>query len=251
MRSTRPAMQALLIFVAALILALAIGGCLEQMLGVAFPLIGFALLQGFVASVLAYMCRMAWWWSIILGVLPAVALLVNMLQLPPLFFLVVFLVLLVVFWTTFQSQVPFYPSNVHVWRAVEKLLPTDQSFRFIDIGSGFGGAVLHLSACRPNGTFTGIEIAPLPWVVSALRAKMTRSKGQFLRGDYTKHDFAKYDVVFAYLSPAAMPALWEKASAEMAKGSLLLSYEFMLDEKKPDMILGTRDNGETLYGWHM
>lgn len=244
-------MQALLILIAALILALAFAEGAEQLLGVRVPLAAFVLLQGALAALLAYMCRMAWWWSVILAVFPVAALLVNHLALPPLFFLGVFFVLLVVFWTTFRSQVPFYPSNMAVWCEVEKLLPTDRPFRFIDIGSGFGGAVMHLSAHHPQGDFTGIEIAPLPWLTSLIRAKMTRSKGRFVRGDYTRLDFAQYDVVFAYLSPAAMPALWEKASSEMRKGGLLLSYEFIVEEKKPDLIIKTRENGETLYGWNM
>lgn len=244
-------MQALLILISGLILALTISEAAEQVLGIRVPLAAFVLLQGALGALLAYMCRMAWWWSAILAVFPVAALLVNQLALPPLFFLAVFFILLVVFWTTFRSQVPFYPSNPDVWREVDKLLPTDRAFRFIDIGSGFGGAVMHLSARHPQGEFTGIEIAPLPWLTSLIRAKMTGSRGRFVRGDYTRLDFARYDVVFAYLSPAAMPALWEKASADMVKGSLLLSYEFIVEEKKPDLIIKTHENGETLYGWNM
>lgn len=250
-RSPRPAMQALLILIAALVLALSIGEGIVQFFGVATPGWVLVVLQGLLGAALAYMCRMRWWWSAILFVFPVAAWLVNLLQIPPLFFLGIFIVLLVVFWTTFRSQVPFYPSGPRVWAEVDKLLPAGKPFRFIDIGSGFGGAVLHLSGEYPLGDFTGIEIAPLPWLTSAIRAKMARSRGKFVRGDYTKLDFARYDVVFAYLSPAAMPALWEKASAEMAKGSLLLSYEFNLDEKKPDILIKTRENGESLYGWVM
>jgi SAM-dependent methyltransferase len=250
-RSHRPALQALLILIAALILTVFIVKTAGQMFDTDIPLPAFALLQGLLAAMLAFMCGMAWWWSVILAVFPVAMLLVGYLQLPPVFFLIVFLILLVVFWTTFRSQVPFYPSTQRVWDEVYKLLPAEKAFRFIDIGSGFGGAVLNLSGRCPNGQFTGIEIAPLPWLVSAIRAKISRSSGGFIRGDYTRLDFARYDVVFAYLSPAAMPALWDKASAEMAKGSLLLSYEFVLDEKKPDFMIKTRENGETLYGWNM
>jgi hypothetical protein len=244
-------MQALLILISALILSLTISVGVQQILGMSIPVFGFFLLQGLLGAGLAFMCGMAWWWSLILGIFPIAALLVNFLALPPLFFLGVFFVLLVLFWTTFRSQVPFYPSGLRVWREVAQLLPTDRPFRFIDIGSGFGGAVMHLSAGHPQGDFTGIEIAPLPWITSVIRAKMQRSKGKFIRGDYTRLNFARYNVVFAYLSPAAMPALWEKAAAEMVPGSLLLSYEFILDEKKPDIMIKTHENGATLYGWNM
>lgn len=250
-RTQRPALQALLILIAALVLALTLAEGVEQGLGVRLPIAVFVILQGGIAALLAYMCRMAWWWSAMLAVFPIAALLVNYLQLPPLFFLAAFLIMLVVFWTTFRSQVPYYPSRLSVWQAVEPLLPANRPFRFIDIGSGFGGAVMYLSKGHAQGEFTGIEIAPLPWLISLLRAKMRGSRGRFVRGDYTRLDFAQYDVVFAYLSPAAMPGLWEKAASEMAKGSLLLSYEFIIEQKKPDILIQTQENGATLYGWNM
>jgi hypothetical protein len=60
-----------------------------------------------------------------------------------------------------------------------------------------------------------------------------------------------YDVVFAFLSPAAMPALWRKASAEMRPGTLLLSYEFSIPGTTPHIIDHPVENGPALYGWYM
>ena len=72
---------------------------------------------------------------------------------------------------------------------------------------------------------------------------------RFVRGDYETLDFGDYDVVFAYLSPAVMGALWRKASAEMRPGSLLLSYEFGIGEKAPDVTIEPAGRGPLLYGW--
>ena len=71
-----------------------------------------------------------------------------------------------------------------------------------------------------------------------------------MRGDYERLDLGDYDVVFAYLSPAAMGALWRKASAEMRPGSLLLSYEFVIADKAPDITIVPTGRGPSLYGWH-
>ena len=144
--------------------------------------------------------------SPILFFFPPAAMLVNSFHLPPMLFLAVFLFLLLLFWSTFRSQVPFYPSGRSTWDAVAALLPSDQPLRVIDIGSGLGGAVLYLSKLRADSRFTGIELAPLPWLVSQVRALLTRSRGAFVRGDYTRLDFRDYDTIFAYLSPAAMTA---------------------------------------------
>jgi hypothetical protein len=94
-------------------------------------------------------------------------------------------------------------------------------------------------------------LAPLLWLVSWLRARIVHSRARFIRGDYTHLDFAQYDVVFAYLSPAAMLALWEKSRAEMRPGSMLLSYEFSIPGISADVIVETmpQSEGATLYAW--
>ena len=46
------------------------------------------------------------------------------------------------------------------------------------------------------------------------------------RDDFWPEPLASYDFVYAFLSPAPMPRLWEKARAEMAPGALLVSNSF-------------------------
>jgi hypothetical protein len=71
-----------------------------------------------------------------------------------------------------------------------------------------------------------------------------------VRGDYESLDFAHYDAVFAYLSPAAMTALWHKARREMRPGSMLMSYEFAIQGAPPTISRYLQDTGRTLYIWH-
>jgi SAM-dependent methyltransferase len=134
---------------------------------------------------------------------------------------------------------------------VAKALPAGRPIRFIDIGSGFGGLVMHLAAQRPESSFQGIELAPLPWLASRVRAAVAGSRAHFFRGDYARLDFADYDVIFAYLSPAAMPALWDKACHEMRPGTLLLSYEFPIPGVQPSLTIEPGELGPLLYGWEV
>jgi hypothetical protein len=209
-----------------------------------------ALLQGGLAAALSAWRRLAAWWVPIQLLFPCAVVAALALRLPPSLFLGLFLVFVLLYWSSFRTQVPYYPSTRPVWHAVAGLLPA-RPLRCIDIGSGFGGLVLELAALRPDSRFEGIELAPLPWLVSSWRARWSRSRARFRRGDYLGLDFACYDVVFAYLSPAAMPALWEKAHSEMRPGSLLLSLEFAIPGRAPDLSLQPRQGGATLYGWRI
>ncbi|HCY62934.1 MAG TPA: SAM-dependent methyltransferase [Oxalobacteraceae bacterium] len=213
------------------------------------PLVA-ALLQGGIAASLSAWRRLAIWWLPIQLLFPSALVVALDLRLPPSLFLGLFLFFLLLYWSSFRTQVPYYPSTRPVWRAVVGLLPA-RPLRCIDIGSGFGGLVLELAALRPDSRVEGIELAPLPWLASSVRARCTRSRARFRRGDYLDLDFAGYDVVFAYLSPAAMPVLWEKAHSEMRPGALLLSYEFLMSGRAPDIALQPRHGGAVLYGWRM
>ncbi len=209
----------------------------------------FALVQGAVALVFTWKLGMAPWWRAIQFLFPLAVLLALALALPPLLYLLVFLLLVGVYWSTYRTQVPLYNSGVAVWEAVVRELPQRAGLRVIDIGSGLGGLALHLARARPDAQVTGIELAPLPWLVSRLRARLSGSPARLVRGDYARLDFSAYDVVFAYLSPAAMPDLWSKASREMRPGSLLISYEFEIDACPPVKTIVTTEHGPALHVW--
>ena len=244
-----PAVQALLCQLAAFPLML-LAVYLLARAGANPSYVAVALVQGLFAAMLSHWRRLARWWLAIQLLFPLAVLGASRVDLPPWLFLAVFLFMLVLYWSTFRTQVPYYPSGRAAWNAVAAQLPPDRPVAVIDIGSGLGGLVLDLARRRPDARVTGIELAPLPWLASWLRARLAGSRAVFLRGDYERLDFAGYDAVFAYLSPAAMTALWRKARREMRPGSILMSYEFAIDESAPDLSVYLPDTGRTLYIWH-
>lgn len=211
-----------------------------------------ALLQGAWAALFAWWRQLDVWWAGIMFVFPFAFLLVFSLHLPPWLFLSGFLFFLVLFWASFRTQVPYFPSNVEVWQEVLKHVPANGlsgAPSVADVGSGFGGLLFYLHQHAPHARYCGIELAPLPWLVSYLRARLRGLPVEFLWKDYETLDFAAFDLIFAYLSPAAMPSIWEKARAEMRPGSLLLSYEFVIPGQEPDFKIQLERRRLCLYGW--
>jgi SAM-dependent methyltransferase len=243
-----PAVKALLIQLGALPVTAVLSIAMDT-LGAEPTILTAALIQGLLAMLASWKLRLARWWLPIQLLFPIAVLAASALRLPPALYLGIFIVLLAIYWSTFRTQVPYYPSNETVWRAVEALLPRDRELRVIDIGSGLGGMAMHLAAARPRAEVTGIELAPLPWLVSRLRAAIAGSRAHFQRGDYEDLDFRAYDLVFAYLSPAAMPALWDKARREMRAGSLLVSYEFEIPAGQSVKTIHTTEGGPLLFCW--
>jgi hypothetical protein len=207
------------------------------------------LMQALVAATFSYIVGMASWWRWIHLCFPLAAWVMFQWHIPNGVYLVGFIISLSLFWTTFRTQVPFFPSRPMVWQQVAKIIPQDKSVRLIDIGSGLGDMSMYMAKIRPDSHIEGIEIAPLPWVISYIRAKFCKSSAKFILGNYQALDFANYDVIFAYLSPAAMRMLWDKASQEMRPGSLLISLEFEIPGVIENIRIAGNQNRPDIYVW--
>lgn len=213
------------------------------------PFFTLVLMQALFAATLSYLAGMASWWRWIHLCFPLTAWFMFQWHIPNAVYLVGFVLSLSLFWTTFRTQVPFFPSRPVVWQQVANIIPQDRPVRLIDIGSGLGDMSMYMSKVRPDSQIEGIEIAPLPWVISYIRAKFRRSSAKFILGNYQALDFASYDVIFAYLSPAAMRLLWDKASKEMRPGSLLISLEFEIPGVPENMRVIGHKNTPEIYVW--
>ena len=246
-----PAIQALLIQSASFVALLALLLLARSLAGIQVSLLVATLLQGALASFLSRLRHLARWWLVIQLLFPLALLATHALALPPTLFLIAFLLLLLVYWTVFRTRVPLYLSGAKVWEVIASLVPEQGSFHLVDIGCGLGGLLLYLEKQRPDASITGIELAPLPWLISRWRVFLAHSHIRIIRGDYGLLDFSQFDMVFAYLSPAVMDVLWQKAVAEMRPGALLLSYEFSIPGVKPDIVIQTGQNSSNLYGWRI
>ncbi|MFZ6772394.1 class I SAM-dependent methyltransferase [Undibacterium sp. SXout7W] len=246
-----PAFHALLIQVAALVLSLFIFSAAKFIFNFVLPAIPLLLFHSIFASALSLIRGMDWWWVLIEFIFPPAVVASLLFGLSASFSFFAFVLMLLLFWSTFRTQVPYFPSKSNLPPIILELLPPTLPFSFVDIGSGLGGLLIDLKKLRPESRFEGVEIAPLPWVISLIRVWLLRSDIKLRMRDYVRCDFSQYDVVFAYLSPAVMPGLWEKARSEMRSGAMLMSYEFIIPDVPPDMEINTGENSPVLYVWRI
>ncbi|MBI5918591.1 MAG: class I SAM-dependent methyltransferase [Nitrosomonadales bacterium] len=251
-RRLPPAVLALLLQSAAFILAV----LLARFAPFSLTPLSFSLLVGVFAAAFSHLAGQARWWVPIQFIFAPAQVTMLTLEVPPTLYLVIFLVLLVVYWSTFRTQVPLYLSSNKVWQALETLLPAPATgggagFRFMDIGSGIGGVLAHLARVRPDGEYHGVEIAPLPFLWSWLRLRL-KPNCRVRWGSLWDCDLSHHDVVFAYLSPVPMAELWEKARREMKPGSLFISNTFAVPEFPPQKTVQVDDlHHSLLYIWRM
>lgn len=207
------------------------------------PLFYVAVLQGFCAAFVSWrLGAPRWWWLINALFMPLVVLALAM-QIAPGWYLLAFALTLLTFWRTDRSRVPLYLSNAKTADAIAHALP-EQACEFIDLGCGDGHLLRRLARARPDCRFTGIEHAPAPWLLAKL-INLGRPNVVIRHGDFWQQDLGSFDVVYVFLSPAPMPALADKARAEMESGKLLISNSFPIPGQDADSVIDVADRRQT------
>ncbi len=241
-----PAVMALFIELCSLFCVLTLATQSE----ITFNLVEWSILQGFLAATLSFLLRQpVWWIPMHLSFSPLLWFALTF-DISPSWYLIAFAALLLIYGKTFRTRVPLYLSSKNANAELAKLLPQQTAFSFVDLGSGCGGLLKNLARSHQNGQFHGIESAPLPFLISHLRNRFLGSPYTITWGDFWRHDFSNYDVVYAYLSPVPMEALWQKVNKEMRSGSLFISNTFIVPGVKPHKSIKLNDfSNSTLFIW--
>jgi hypothetical protein len=203
-----------------------------------------ALTQGVIAAWSASTLRQPSWWILIhLLFLPA-ATAMLMLQLPAGLYLLAALLLALVFWGTVQGDVPLFLSSTGVTDAVAAIVERENAGVFADLGAGIGSVAVPLAQQHPMMTVEAWERAPLPWLITVWRCRKLLNM-HAKRASFWDCDLGRYDVVFAFLSPAVMAELGEKVRREMRPGSLFISSSFPVPDWEPESIGQIEDRRRT------
>ena len=233
---TALAAQALAVMaVGLLVVALGQGGGLRP------PLILALALQALLATWLGRRFGLARGWLLFqAGFLPGIFGL-HLLALPAGVYLAGFLLVLLFNWNSFRHGVPLYLTSASATRQLAELLRgLPAEFSFIDLGCGLAGPLCQLARSFPQARFTGVETAPLTFALAWLRC-LPRRNCRIRYRSLWKTPLASYDVVYCFLSPLPMPALWAKAQAELKPGARLVSNTFGIPGVAPDQTIALGD----------
>ena len=195
------------------------------------------MLAALAAAGLSWRLGLPSWWRLINAAVLPVAVLLLRHPTSPLLWLGAALGLLLLFGASFQSRVPLWLSGAKARRALLAQLPSAGRARFLDVGGGFAGPALSVQRARPDWQVDACEWAPLPFLLGLIRLRLARSPARWWRRDFWTIDFADYDYIYAYLSPAPMAKLWAKCERELAPGSLLISYRFAVPGQTPAAVV--------------
>lgn len=204
--------------------------------------------QPIIAVALGIALRQPRWWWLIHALFLPLAMLLRPLPVPAWAWALALLLAFGVFGRVDRSRVPLFLSGNAALDALEPLLPAEGEL--IDLGAGVG-TVLARFGTRPGLRVTGVEHAWLPWLLGWLRLRLAGNPARLLRGALEDVDLGRADVVYAFLSPAMMPALWAQARAGMRPGALLVSHCFDVPGVPPTRVIDVPGGRGPLLVWRM
>jgi len=207
-----------------------------------WPETAFAI--GGCALLFSAITRQPWWWSLIHTLFAPLLWCASELAIDPSWYLLAFFVLLIFFRGAAGGQIPLYFSNYDTATALAEVTSDYPGMRFIDLGAGIGSVIRPLAKLRPDAHLTGIENAPATWLLGLIStARLSQCSWRW--GDFWRLSLSKHNVVYAFLSPAPMSALWIKVQREMRPGSLFISNSFAVPDAEPDQVVEVDDERQT------
>ena len=153
------------------------------------------------------------------------------------------------------SRAPLFLTSRRAALCVARLASRAGAAQIADLGAGTGIASFALARALPASCVVAVEASPMLWLmlwmrVFALRlfsgkGRQSMGRMQVVGGDLFKVDLARFDLVYAFLSPAAMEPLVAKARREMRRGTLLVSNSFWSADTPGARMIRLRDPRHT------
>jgi hypothetical protein len=154
-------------------------------------------------------------------------------QMHPSLWLLAALPLLLAYPVRAWRDAPFFPTQLQALHGLERLVKLPQAASILDAGCGGGHGLRALQRVWPQARLHGVEWSrPLAfWSARAVPGASIR------RGDMWAGSWAAHHLVYLFQRPESMARAWDKACAEMAPGSWLVSLEFAVPGVPPSATL--------------
>ena len=207
----------------AFVLALGVGAGAAWMID--RPLRRIVVVAGFPASALASggMSGLpAWWWLL------------------PLALLLIFYPLRA--W----RDAPLFPTPARALDGLAAHIALPAGAKVLDAGCGVGDGLRALQSAWPQARVQGIEWSWPLTLVAGLRCRFATVR----RADMWAFPWSGQDLVYLFQRPESMARAWDKALAEMHPGAWLVSLEFTVPGRRPDIELTLAGN-RPLQAWRI
>ncbi|HYM09857.1 MAG TPA: class I SAM-dependent methyltransferase [Bryobacterales bacterium] len=144
-----------------------------------------------------------------------------------------------------EKLAPYYPTPEMIVQKMLELGELKKGEWHYDLGSGDGRIVI-MAAHKFGAHSVGYEIDDELWRKSMGRIKELglAKMATIVKGDLTKADFSKPDLITVYLLPSSNEKIQPLLEKQMRQGTRVVSHDFDFPAWKADKTLSVEDNDE-------
>jgi len=130
--------------------------------------------------------------------------------------------------------VPYVRTPQAVIEELIRRVPLREGSVFVELGCGDGVVIGQVKEKFPEVEARGYELALHPYLRARWRSRSVHF--DVIRRSFMRADLRDADVVFCYLMPHFMPAVWQKLNRECKDGATFFSYAFPVPDVEPDQV---------------
>ncbi len=120
--------------------------------------------------------------------------------------------------------------------------------RYTEWRDAFSTSCRGVTATQAIDVFIGIEVGPLRWFVAdAKKIFSSRKNLSALYRDMWHYPLTDIDIVYTFLSPTALPRIWQKVSAELRPSSTFMTLVFPVPTQSDKTIAVKDETASELY----
>lgn len=143
--------------------------------------------------------------------------------------LILMILIIVIETQSLQSGTIPAPTFAKTRHHMISLMPEKPDGDILELGCGWGGALLSLAKAYPHNRIIGYEITSLPYWFARLRVLLSRQKNiTLLQKDFMMDSFENAGAIFCYLPDEHMVALEPKFKEELSETAVIVSHSYPL-----------------------
>ncbi|MFH1233509.1 MAG: hypothetical protein V1649_02565 [Patescibacteria group bacterium] len=163
--------------------------------------------------------------------------LILLLSILALLLFIVIILAMQLFNVVFRGYAPFISTRS---QAIEKALfeiNLQPSNKVYELGCGHAGFLRAICNKFPEVEAIGVENAPLPYFLARVQIAMSGKKIKIIKKNLFDVNLSDADLIYCYLNVGMMVKLKEKFSKECKIGTIIISYQFPLDNLNPTKVI--------------
>jgi len=142
----------------------------------------------------------------------------------------------------FRGYAPLFSTNKNFIKKILQKFDTNKKYNIYELGCGFAKFLFIAEKKFLNSKYIGIEYSFLPYLLTKIKIKLTKSKIKIIQANFLKIDLKDADIIYLYLIPDIMQKLGKKIKNECKPGTIIISHRFSIPEIKLEKILNFNNN---------